>query len=319
MLAVIGALCMAMPVSALAHDLIVSPAWLNERLAAASAQQRRLVVIEASWTPSSLAATDYDAGHIPGAIHLNTDELETGYPRWRLRPVTELHAVLGKVGLGPETNVVVYGRQTIAAARVWWVLYYAGVRDVRLLNGGYAAWRRAGYKGETARNTPMPAQFQARVREEALASTGYVRARLGQRETVLADVRSRDEFLGNKSGYEYLDRKGRLPGSLPAENADDEAAVYQHRDGTLRSVKEIRRLWEQRGLLRSGGAELIFYCGSGWRSSLAYLYALSMGLTRIRNYSDGWAGWSTLYEAAPGHAGSTPGWRQTATGNPIEN
>ena len=294
-------------------EMIVSPAWLNPRL---SASGERLAVIEASWTPSHVAA-DYDAGHIPGAIHLNTDDLENGYPRWRLRPVAELHAVIGKLGIGPETTVVVYSRQTIAAARVWWVLHYAGVRDVRLLNGGYAAWKRAGYRGETVSNTPVPVQFQAGVRGEALASTAYVRDRLGQRAAELADVRSREEFLGDKSGYEYLDRKGRVPGALHAENADDAAEVYQNRDGTLRSVAEIRRLWQRHGLLNGG--EVIFYCGSGWRSSLAYLYAVSMGLARVRNYSDGWSGWSTVYEAVPGHPGSTPGWRQTATANPVES
>ncbi len=295
-------------------ELIVSPAWLKERLAASG---ERLVVIEASWTPASQAATDYHAGHIPGAIHLNTDELENGYPRWRLRPVAELHNVIGGLGIGPDTAVVVYSRQSIAAARIWWVLYFAGVRDVRLLNGGYAAWRRAGHQGETVTNTPVPTQFHADVRSEALASTAYVRNRLGQRSAVLADVRSREEFLGDKSGYEYLDRKGRVPGAVYGENADDAAEVYQHRDGTLRSFDEIRRLWRPRGLLNGG--EVIFYCGSGWRSSLAYLYAVSMGLARVRNYSDGWSGWSTVYEPVPGHVGSTPGWRQTATANPVES
>ena len=104
MLAASVALFTAVLAATPSSELIVSPAWLKGRMAATG---ERLVVIEASWTPSLQAATDYHAGHIPGAIHLNTDELENGYPRWRLRPLAELHNVIGGLGIGPDTAVVV--------------------------------------------------------------------------------------------------------------------------------------------------------------------------------------------------------------------
>ena len=212
--------------------------------------------------------------------------------------------------------MVVYGAKTIAAARVWWVLYYAGVHDVRLLNGGYAAWLRAGYPGETQSNEPVRRTFTAKARAGVLATTAEIRD-LGSK-ALLADVRSRDEFLGRVSGYDYLDRKGRIPGAVHFENADDSAGHYQNSDGTLKPVDEIRRLWAGHGLVSSDQREVIFYCGSGWRSSLAYVYALAMGFERIRNYSDGWSGWSTIYTAATGYQGGKTIWRQTSTGLPVE-
>ena len=156
---------------------------------------------------------------------------------------------------------------------------------------------------------PVARGFSARVRKDTLATTEYVdRART----SVLADVRSRDEFDGLASGYDYLDRKGRLPGAVHLDNADDSAAIYQHDGGTLRDVDEIGRFWREHGLPLEG-REIIFYCGTGWRSSLAFLYAKAMGIARVRNYSDGWSGWSTIYERDPGYQrGSTPGWRQIA-------
>ena len=63
--------------------------------------------------------------------------------------------------------------------------------------------------------------------------------------------------------------------------------------------------------------EVIFYCGSGWRSSLAFFYAYVLGYKNIRNYADGWSGWSTTYKQDAAEKGITPGWKQEASGNPI--
>ncbi len=291
-----------------ADHVIVSPAWLR-------ANKQRVIVVEASWAKAE-DAKDYLSGHIPGAVHANTDDFENGYPRWHLRAPAELHTAIGRLGIGPEAAVVVYGRKTNAAARVWWVLHFAGVRDVRFLNGGYEAWIRAGYPGEASVNVPRQAVFSAPLRDWTLATTGSILASDRDR-AVLADVRSRAEFDGKTSGYSYLEMKGRIPGAIPIDDGGDSAGVYQNpADGSLRPINEIRELWLERGLPLDGGKEIVFYCGSGWRSSLAFLYAAAMGMRNIRNYSDGWSGWSTIYTQDPTHKGITPGWRQSASPNP---
>ncbi len=305
-------------------ETIVSPQWVKALLDFQASRGKtarpahyfnnRVVILEASWAKPE-KAKDYLAGHIPSAIHLNTDNVENGYPRWLLRPVNELHEVIGRLGITPETTVVVYSKQTIAAARIWWVLMYAGVSDVRFLNGGVEAWTAAGFPAETAIGTPQPVTFSAKVREDFLATTDYVCAHLGKNNVQLADVRSREEFVGQISGYDYINFKGRLPGSINIGNADDSARLYQNPDGTLRNFDEIQTMWNQAGVEKNG--EVIFYCGSGWRSSLAFLYAWAMGFKHIRNYSDGWAGWSTNYIADDNAKDGTPGWRQERSINPI--
>lgn len=273
---------MILPVLGIAaENPIVTAEWL-----AKARLQGGVIVAEASWDPKS-KGREYAAGHIPGAIHINTDIFETGAPKWRLRPLAELHAAIGRLGIGPETTVAVYSHQTIAAARVWWIMEYAGVKDVRYLDGGVEAWKRAGYPAETARNVLPPVRFQAPARYGVLSTAQYIRA---HPEAVLVDVRSQKEYRGETSGYSYVKAKGRIPRALSAGDADDSARVYQNADGTLRGVEEIRRLWREAGVLN--GREMIFYCGGGWRSSLAFLYARAMGLAPVRNYSDGWAGWS---------------------------
>lgn len=306
-------------------EVIVSPAWVRDLTDFHQPGGRaprppgysgnRYVIIETSWDEKG-KIKDYLAGHIPGAIHLNTDELENGYPRWRLRSVRELSRVIGAHGITSETTVVVYGKQLTAAARVWWILSYAGVADVRLLNGGLAAWMAAGYPVETGINTPQRVKFTARPRAQWLATTEYVGARSRDRQAILADARSREEYVGEISGYDYMDFKGRIPGAVAIGNADDEARAYASADGSLRDLAEVRALWEQMGIVNDQ-REVIFYCGSGWRSSLTFLYAWALGFDRIRNYSDGWAGWSTVYLRDRRARGGTPGWRQRRTTRPV--
>ncbi len=288
-----------------------------------SYQNNHAVVLETSWGVLS-AALDYNRGHVPGALHLDTDEFENGYPRWHLKPLAELQQVIGRYGITPETTVIVYSQQTIAAARIWWVLNYAGVKDVRIFNGGYSAWQMAGYAGETAQAQPPAVPFSAPPRAEWLATTDYLRARFDSGGVWLADARSLAEYRGEVSGYDYLAIRGRMPGALHIGDADDKARLYQDPDGTLRSFSEIEALWAQAGIKPAAGGdtferEVIFYCGSGWRSSLTFLYAYLLGYGNIRNYSDGWSAWSTAYAQDANETGFTPGWRQTASANPIAN
>ncbi|MEK7830561.1 MAG: rhodanese-like domain-containing protein, partial [Acidobacteriota bacterium] len=107
-----------------------------------------------------------------------------------------------------------------------------------------------------------------------------------------------------------------IPCSINIGNADDSARLYQNPDGMLRSFGEVRAMWQQAGI-KNDDREVIFYCGSGWRSSVAFLHAWAMGYKRIRNYSDGWAGWSTNYIQDERAKGGTPGWRQQRSTNPI--
>ena len=296
-------------------DVIVNARWLQQALAA-PAEQRPLV-FNASWSEDGVAR-EYLEGHIPGAAHLDTDSLETGFPRWALRSLPELQQVVAELGVGSEDTVVVYGAQSIAAARAWWALMYAGVRDVRYLDGGLTAWREAGFPVETRPNVPSTRAFAARAREDFLISTQELRSRRNEPGLRLADTRGWAEFNGLVSGYDYATFAGRIPQAVAVGNADDSADIYQDASGRLRDPREVLARWRDEGLDFSS-QEVVFYCGTGWRSSLTFLYAYALGLPRVRNYSDGWLGWSTLHIADPLATGPTPGWRQVPSGNPVES
>lgn len=311
---------------------LVSVSWLKSLLDyqqsgfqsphPATFRNERFVILEASWATLE-KAKDYRTGHVPGAIHFDTDELENGSPRWRLREAEELQRAFGRAGITPDTTVIVYGEKLIAAARVWWALKYAGVADVRLLDGGFSAWAEAGYPVETEVRLPQPVEFAAPVASNLVATTEYIRERLQGGRLWLADVRSVEEFTGRTSGYSYLEAKGRIPSAAHVGDGDDGAHLYKQRDGRLRPPAEILAHWQRQGIFaaKQGGRferEVVFYCGGGWRSSVAFFYAWLLGLENVRNYSDGWSGWSTEYRVDPQAKGRTPGWRQQPSGNPME-
>ncbi len=309
-------------------EIIVTPAWVYSlqqfhtkkiMTRPATFKNKRFVVLETGWGKLS-EAKDYRAGHIPDAIYLNTDECENGYPRWHLKSVNELQNVIGSLGITPNTTVIVYSKQTIAAARIWWILNYAGVSDVRILDGGLAAWQAAGFASETKINTPQTTTFRAQPRLHWLATTAYVQEHFDRNDIWLADTRSAAEFRGEVSGYDYLQQRGRIPGAIAIGDADDKALLYQTADGKFLPPPEIAARWKQAGIKSSNNQferEVIFYCGSGWRSSITFLYAYVLGYKNIRNYSDSWSGWSTTYMQDANEKGITPGWRQSTSGRPI--
>lgn len=286
------------------------------------ARDHKYIIFETQWGSMEYADA-YKNGHIPGAIHSDSDTYENNYPRWFLIPDEDLKAAVGKMGVTQDTTVIVYSDNSIFGARLWWILKYAGVKDVRYMNGGYKAWTEAGYKGETTANEPEPVTYSADVKPEYLATTDYVFNNYNSSGVALSDVRSLDEYLGKKSGYSYLAAKGRIPGAIWSYDADGASPVYNDADGTLRNFDEIRKVWNDAGITSSKGSgmfdrEVVFYCGGGYRSALAFLYAYSMGFDNIRNYSDGWEGWSTDYLESPSCSDSiTPGWCQTPSVRPI--
>jgi 3-mercaptopyruvate sulfurtransferase SseA len=293
-----------------------------------------IVIVEASW--ADLAnAKDYHRGHIPGAIHVNTDLFENGYPEWKLQPLESLQKSIGDLGIAPDTMVIVYSVQLIAATRVWWVLMYAGVADVRILDGDARTWSQAGFDLEQTPHELPPVAFVANPRTDWLIETADLRKLIKSNGTSpindptipprLFDMRSQAEFAGEISGYSYLDAKGRIPTASWLGDADDSSLTYKLTNGRLRPPREIYTEWHAKGLDLSNAADSntlplhVFYCGGGWRSSAAFFYAWLSGARNIRNYADGWAGWSTRYIRDETATGNTPGWSQIKTDHPVES
>lgn len=304
------------------YKQVVYPGWVQTLIAggtpATFPSGNGYKIFECSWGTTSSA---YATGHIPGAIHFNTNNVEardylnptTAFPVtdaneivWDLVSDSLLEARLAAMGVGNTTTVIVYGDNPIAVTRVYWALRYAGV-DVRFLNGGMNNWKANGGTVETTARTATAASFTINPQSQFKALTPEITAYADYYRAngtlpsgkVLVDVRGIQEYTGEILGYSdpVLTRKGRIPGAVWGYNADSSSSYYVDGDATLRSYTEVRDMWAAKGI--TPDKTVIFYCGTGWRSTLGFLYADLMGWPNIKNY-DSWYVWSTFYELSTG-------------------
>jgi thiosulfate/3-mercaptopyruvate sulfurtransferase len=283
------------------HDLhrwrhLVTPAWLAGLMTGTPVA----ALPAGTWRLFEVGYGDVDAfraGHIPGAGYLDTAWFERG-PLWNRIPDAELEQLLPAHGIRHDATVVLYGRNQLAAARVAHLLLVAGVADVRLLDGGLAAWNRAGFALEQGPPTRYPAAHDfgttCPARPGYLVDMGEVRRLLAHGDGTLASIRTWAEFTGKTSGYCYIDACGDIPGALWGKAGDDgdvnSMTAYLDGQGRMKPAAAIRRMWQAAGI--HGDRRTVFFCGTGWRASLAFFHAWLMGWEHIAVYDGGWCEWS---------------------------
>ncbi len=275
---------------------LVTPAWVaglvaGAPLVAAPAHAWRLFEVGCG------AAAAFERGHIPGAVYLDTTDLESA-PLWNKVPDEALEQLLLRHGIRHDVTVVLYGRNPLAAARAAHLMLYAGVTDVRLLDGGFDAWGRAGLA-----LVQGPADCFASAGDFGVAFPGRpdfmfdmpaARRLLDQADGVLVSTRTWNEFIGQTSGYSYIEARGDIDGAVWGRAGDDDdvnsMTEFHHRDGRMKPSADICRMWGAAGI--HTGRHAVFYCGTGWRASLAFFYAWLMNWERIGVYDGGWCEWS---------------------------
>ncbi len=251
----------------------------------------------------------YLSGHIPGAIDMDTLALEAP-ETWNRRSPNELKVALEKHGITADTTVIIYGKfmfpdnsdefpgsaaGDIGAIRNAFLMMYAGVKDVRVLNGGFQSWSDEGFEISYADETKKPiAEFGAHIpsKPELAVDTPEAKQIIASAHAELVCVRSWSEYIGEVSGYNYIKAKGRIPGAIFADCGSDAYHMenYRNVDHTTREYNEIAEIWTKNGI--TPDKHLAFYCGTGWRGSEAWFNAWLMGWPNVSVYDGGWFEWS---------------------------
>jgi thiosulfate/3-mercaptopyruvate sulfurtransferase len=291
------------------HDRLVHIDWLAELLAGGSPEAAPAGPFKLFHVNFGVPE-EYADGHIPGAFHLDTNWLENPVD-WNRRTPEELDAALRQLGISRDTTVIVYGRDTvgeanekwpgrragqIAATRALMILRYAGVDDVRLLDGGYDWWVNAGHPVETTHRTPEPVDafgVAIPLRPEVIVDLPEAKEILADRAgAALVSVRTWREHIGAVSGYNYIGPAGRIAGDVWGNCGSDAYHMQHYRnvDNTMRSYPEIAANWAEAGI--TADKWVAFYCGTGWRASETWFYADLQGWDRIAVYDGGWFEWS---------------------------
>ncbi len=251
----------------------------------------------------------YLSGHIPGSIDMDTLAIEAP-ETWNRRNPQELKKALEEHGITADTTVIIYGKfmspdnndpfpgsaaGDIGAMRCAFVMMYAGVKDVRVLNGGFQSWIDKGFEISYTDEPKKPVpEFGATIplHPEFAVDTPEARKILVSPDAELVCVRSWPEFIGELSGYNYIEKKGRIPGAIFADCGSDAYHMenYRNFDHTSREYHEIAENWIKNGI--TPDKHLAFYCGTGWRGSEAWFNAWLMGWQKVSVYDGGWFEWS---------------------------
>lgn len=251
----------------------------------------------------------YLSGHIPGAIDIDTLALEAP-ETWNRRSPEELKTNLEKHGITSDTTVILYGKFMfpnnddelpgsaaghIGAIRCAFIMMYAGVKDVRVLNGGFQSWVDEGFEVSIEDVVKQPVEefgLQIPLKPEFAVDTPEAKIMLESDDAELVCIRSWPEYIGEVSGYNYIEKKGRIPGAIFGNCGSDAYHMenYRNVDYTTREFQEIAEIWNSVGI--TPDKHLAFYCGTGWRGSEAFYNAWLMGWPRVSVYDGGWFEWS---------------------------
>ena len=226
--------------------------------------------------------------HIPGARHVDLDRDMASAPddrsgRHPLPDIDAFQSLLGRLGVTAGGQVVVYDDAGGAiAARMWWLLRWAGHEAAALLDGGFPKWRAEGRPVTAAAVPDAAARCPVSVREDGWMSTGEVAEALAAGRLQLLDARAPERYRGET---EPLDaRAGHIPGSV---NVPFRGNLNE--DGTFRSPDELRRRFAP---FAADGRPVCHSCGSGVTACHNLLAMAHAGLEPGRLYVGSWSEWS---------------------------
>lgn len=261
---------------------LITPADLQDEIAT----NPKLVVLDVQYTLAGDGPGLYAAGHVPGAPFVDLDTVLAGPAgeggRHPLPDVQTLQDGLRAAGVQTDSVVVVYDQQpSLGAARAWWVLRWAGIEEVLVLDGGLAAWRAAGGEVSTEPVEVEPGDVVLDPDELVAldADDAAATAKLG----VLVDARSPERFRGEEEPIDPV--AGHIPGAVNVPMAD-----LVTEDGRLRPVKELRARFGQLGI--DEVTVVGTYCGSGIAAAHTAL-ALHEAGVEADLYVGSWSDWIT--------------------------
>lgn len=269
-------------------NALVSAAELHRQLQ----QTRPPLVLDCRFSLADTGAGEqqFSQGHLPGAAYLHLDRDLSGpakqqnQGRHPLPDFAALAAKLGQLGATPERDIILYDDNRGAyACRAWWLLRYLGIEPVKLLDGGWQAWRAQGFAIETGAGAqPDLARPALPVQPGQLPLIHCHQLLQPDPHRQLVDSRERNRYLGLEEPIDPI--AGHIPGAgnLPWMTATDAQGFF------LEADQQWAR-WQQAGLAEPDDNTWV-YCGSGV-TACVNLFALALTGRRAGLYAGSWSDW----------------------------
>lgn len=251
------------------------------------------IIVDARW--GSEKESGYLDGHIPGAIHVNSDDFDNEDKAYILDKDSTLLKLAASEGITKDSTVILTG-DPIFSARYATILKYLGVKNVYIMGGTFTTWTDAGYELEKdAQKATAVDSFGADkpLNPDFIDTVDEAEKMVKDSSVQLVDTRTVEEFEGKTSGYSYFKPKGRIDGSVlsPAGIKNSSSMLYYRNiDGTMRNGDLIEAMWKKQGV--DTAKHLSFFCGGGYRAGEILWDAQVLGHDNTSIFSDGWCGWA---------------------------
>lgn len=267
-------------------EALVSTEWL-----AANLSDPNVRILDSSFKQPGIMPTareDYDAGHIPGAVFFDIDDVaEPGTSLPHMIPSPARFAEkMAERGIGHEDKVIVYDANGLSSAgRAWWMLRLFGHDKVALLDGGLPKWKAEGRPLETAAPTIPERRFRALFDSDLVRGKATLVANVSSDWEQVVDARAAGRFDGTAEETWPGRRRGHIPGSrnLPFDQVTDPDTKQ------LKSAEELAALFAHASVALD--RPIVTSCGSGV-TACALAFALYLiGHERAAIYDGSWSEW----------------------------
>ncbi len=226
---------------------------------------------------------NYKVSHLKDAILIDITKLcKEGKPEGVLKPATEMAQYLGDHGISNTNSLIIYDDgDNKAAGRLYWILKYLGVADVKILQKDMKAWRDARIPLTPALAKASTATFTAKTVADIFADTKWIKANLKNASVTFVDVREPKEFTG---------ADGKSPGHIPRA-INFEWKTMTGEGGIIKSNEDITKLLKSANI--NADKTIVLYCATSVRAGLPFFVLSSLlNYPNVKVYDDAMNVWS---------------------------
>jgi thiosulfate/3-mercaptopyruvate sulfurtransferase len=224
---------------------------------------------------------EYKKGHIPGAVNIDLFQLhwfdtsKKGIKDFN----RQTRILLSNIGIQRESEVIFYDNVSgISAARGVWLLLYFSHKMVSMLDGGFECWKKEGHPIEIKSNPLLHSNFKGKIDKNIMSTAGEVKRSLKNKEVVILDVRSKEEFNGSDV---RAARRGHIPSAVNIDwqnNIDN--SLFKSKEKLAKIYSEIPK-----------NSKIITYCQGGYRAANAFIVLKLLGYKKVKMYLGSWGEW----------------------------